>query len=396
MGRCVWLGVAIMFGRWWSVWSAALVAGTMVSSQTSALEFSAETSDDGSRFIYVTGDFRADDDVAQFFAIALDHRPQFVTFNSPGGNVETALKLGRTIRMLNLGTVQIRNLECSSACALAFLGGVFRVAESGAIGVHRSSFSNAATMDTETAIAAIQEGTARTMAYIAEMGADPSLLQLALQYDRSDMRYLSSSEMQQYSVTLMGDADAHDPETAWVPPTPPPAPTPSAPPIARAPMPSLDIPRARSGYVRHPKGAVFLKAGPEDGSRNIANLPNRTAVAVAGTEGRWYIVHTPQGRGYLHDTWVLVDQFESGGFEDRHVQIKSFGTYPEAVAYAQQSPLRVAAYLATNGWYAITLEDTFTATRGAEVLKVLKAEGRIPDDAYMSYGNTYARKVCCD
>lgn len=386
-----------MSGRWWSIWSAAVIAGTLASAQASALEFSAETTDDGSRFIFVSGPFRADDDISKFFALALDHRPQFVTFDSPGGNVDTALKLGRTIRMLSLGTVQIRSMECSSACALAFLGGVFRVADSGAIGVHRSSFSNASSMDAETAVAVIQEGTAMTMAYIAEMGADPSLLQLALQYDRSDMRYLSSSEMLQYRVTALGDTDAHEPEVAWSPPVRQPvAPAAAAPTIARAPKPSLEIPAARSGYVRHPRGAVVLKAGPEDDSRDIAHLPNRTAVHVAGTEGRWYVVHTPQGRGYLHDTWVLVDQFQSGGFEDRHIQIKSFGTYPEAVAYAEQSPLRVAAYLSTNGWFAVTLEDTFTADRGSEVLRMLKSEGRVPDDSYMSYGNTYARKVCCN
>ncbi|RUM99166.1 hypothetical protein EET67_03070, partial [Pseudaminobacter arsenicus] len=30
------------------------------------------------------------------------------------------------------------------------------------------------------------------------------------------------------------------------------------------------------------------------------------------------------------------------------------------------------------------------------LVKTLKASGSIPDDAFMTYGNTYVRKVCCN
>ncbi len=300
------------------------------------------------------------------------------------------MRLGRMIRFLGLNTIQIRSLECSSACALAFLGGVVRVADSGAIGVHRSSFSDTSGMTTQDAVEEIQRGTAQVMSYISEMGADPTLLQLALQYHSSDMRYLSSSEMRQYRVTNFEDEPSAAPSRAQQPP------------ISRLPDPPdpaadrFTIPQARSGRVRHPKGSVYLKARPDGKGANIAQVTNGTTVRITGSSERWYQVQTAQGTGYMHDTWVLVDQFESGSFHARHIQIKSFSDYASAEHYIRSSGMRLAAYLSTNGWFAITLKDTFDAQTGAEMVKELKARAMIPEDSYMSYGNTYARKVCCD
>jgi hypothetical protein len=64
--------------------------------------------------------------------------------------------------------------------------------------------------------------------------------------------------------------------------------------------------------------------------------------------------------------------------------------------YARSSLIPAAVELATNGWFAVTLADTFQAPVAAQLLKDLKAERRVPDDAYITYGNTYVRKICCD
>ncbi|TIQ35980.1 MAG: hypothetical protein E5X48_11180 [Mesorhizobium sp.] len=56
-------------------------------------------------------------------------------------------------------------------------------------------------MSADEAVAQIQAGTAQVMSYMTEMGVDPKLMQVALSYDRSDMRYLSASEMAELRVT---------------------------------------------------------------------------------------------------------------------------------------------------------------------------------------------------
>lgn len=90
-----------------------------------------------------------------------------------------------------------------------------------------------------------------------------------------------------------------------------------------------------------------------------------------------------------------MDQYDSGPFEERHVQVKSFDNLAEAEAYVHASPIPVTAYLATNGWFAVTLSQTYSQEMASNLVKTMKANGAIPDDAYMTYGNTYVRKVCC-
>src|SRR5690606_7022182 len=119
---------------------------------------------------------------------------------SPGGNIAKAMELGRLIRRLGLTTIQMRAMECTSACSLAFFGGTTREAEPGAIGVHKSSFSGDLPVDAEDAVSAVQQMTAEIVTYMIEMGIDPGLLQVSLQYDSHDIRYLSLSEMQKYRI----------------------------------------------------------------------------------------------------------------------------------------------------------------------------------------------------
>ncbi|OWK22030.1 hypothetical protein AJ88_14130 [Mesorhizobium amorphae CCBAU 01583] len=140
--------------------------------------------------------------MSTFEALARSNASVAVTFQSPGGNIQKAMDLGRLIRRLGLTTIQFRAVECSSACSLAFLGGVMRIAEAGSIGVHKSSFSDDIGLNTKDAVSGVQQMTADIITYMIEMGVDPALLQLSLQYDSDDIRYLSKSEMTKYRVVL--------------------------------------------------------------------------------------------------------------------------------------------------------------------------------------------------
>lgn len=373
----------------------AVLAG---SSQASAgLTYSTEQTDGGIAYIVVSGDFSYDDNLAEFTSIVRSYNISGVTFHSPGGNIIKAMEMGRLIRSLDLATVQPRAIECASSCTLAFMGGVMRFAEPGSLGVHKSSFSEGAAIDAQVAVSAIQQMTADIMTYMMEMGVDPALLQLALQYESDDIRYLSKSEMERYRIVTGQDTNQQStqPPVAYAQPPRFEQPRVAAP--VALPQPSLDltVPEARSGRVRHPKGSAPVKMMADGDSANIVNLTNGAAVQIIGNSARWYRVRSGGHTGYMHDTWVHVDQYQSGAFEQRHIQIRSFDNYADAEAFVRSSSLPLAIYLATNSWFAITLKDTYYQDAAKNLAKMMKDAGSIPDDSYVSYGNTYVRKLCC-
>ncbi|RVD55062.1 MAG: hypothetical protein EOS30_11065 [Mesorhizobium sp.] len=393
--------------RFFSIRVLLFIASILLGAPAHAgLQFQAGQADWGLHYITVSGDFAYQDDLSLFESLVRINAATAVTFSSPGGNIQKAIELGRLIRRLGINTIQFRAVECASACSLAFLGGVIRYADPGSIGVHKSSFQGDVPLTTQEAVSAVQQITADVMTYMIEMGVDPALLQLSLQYDSNDIRYLSMSEMVKYRVVIFTPEAGHGQVASQMPPsmpTPQPQSTmpslPAAPPPSVAPpsptAPSLVIPQARSGRIGHPKGSAPLKALPEGKSTNVAVLRNGSWVAILGNSGHWYRVQAGNQVGYMHDTWVHVDQYDSGPFGKRHIQVKSFDNYADAESYVRTASIPLSAYLATNGWFAITLESTFEEPMAKSLVREMKARGAIPEDAYATFGNTYVRKVCC-
>jgi len=358
------------------------------SPSNASLTYATGQTEDGIGYVVVSGSFEFSDNLNEFSRAVARNAASVVIFDSPGGNIAKSMELGRLIRSSGLATLQPRAFECASACAFAFFGGVQRWAEPGSIGVHRSSFAGQLDLTADSAIAQIQEMTAHVISYLVDMGIDPALLELALKYGSDDIRYLSRSEMVRYRIIRDDDS----PDVAAVKPSPTAAPSPKT---RHVRVPSR-LPRALTGVVRHPKGYATLVARPDPRSTILAQLPNRAGVKILGDEDRWYRVRTRGRVGYLHHTWVKVDQFVSGTFEGRHIQIQSFKDPERAQAFIQSSTLPLAGYVATNGWIAITLARIYALQDAAETLRLLKERGSIPEDSFVTYGNTYVAKVCCD
>jgi hypothetical protein len=385
----------------------ALLIVSSVTPSSANLRYDAQQTDNGGRYLLITGEFESSDNIADFYKAVHDSSAAAVFFQSRGGNVVKAMELGRAIRALNVTTMQLRGMECASACSLAFMGGKQRYAEPGSIGVHKSSFADTTGLSVADAVSVVQELTANVIAYMTEMGVDPGLLQLALQYDSSDIRYLSGSEMERFKVAAsMADKG---PASATVsaygnqepsPSTNPPSNSsvssldPSPPAIPYSP-PNLAIPIAWSGRVQHPKGTVQLKAGPDSGTRSMAVISNGTPVMIIGDTEKWFKVRVGGRVGFMHHSWVWVDQYDAAPYGKRFLQVKSFDNLPETRQFIASSPLPLAAYLATNGWFAITLDHTFDGDAAASLITQLKSSGSIPDDSVMTYGNAFVRKVCC-
>jgi len=178
-----------------------LISLAPVTSVRAELFYSSFQAGDGAKILVVSGAFGPNEPLDAFTSALAANKASMVTFDSPGGNIYSAMALGRIIRLMGLITVQIRQLDCASACALAFIGGTERYAEAGAIGVHRASFAPDSGLDREEAVASVQAVTADVLEYLNEMGVSSDFLNFALRYDKSDIRYLSASEMQQLRVT---------------------------------------------------------------------------------------------------------------------------------------------------------------------------------------------------
>jgi hypothetical protein len=533
----------------------------------------------------VSGDFSATDEVTGLVSQMTALGARIVAFDSPGGQPYKAMELGRLIRRMGYDTFQPRALECASACALAFLGGNHRIAEPGSIGVHQSYFNDSKEIATKDAVPAIQQLTSDEIAYLKEMGVDAGLLQLALQYDSSDIRYLSGKEMASLNVTTESATPLPSSSTASPPDVPLPSverplvddPTSSggeavayfiatdrteptkrgsvgwsiephetiradvelagavdldlrlsrdkdgvtyyggvldidfhvkypfgarhinqvtgiwmkegvddtqhsidisyisraedkfavvlrteperlasnlerlerfdllcvglvyndsksaslcmdkgnpgrpifhqalaaawpskegspSEPTAAEDSPAqttkanwdTTVPLPRSGRVRHPNGYATLVSQPNVHAFQMMKLTNGTPVYIDDASNYWYHVRAGLLTGYLHSSWVFVDQYDAGGFEEgMHIQIRSFDNRPQAEAFVKHSSVPVVAYLASNGWYAVALRDTFGKTRAKAVAKHLKKTGEIPADSLLTYGNNYVRKACC-
>ncbi|WAJ28912.1 PAN domain-containing protein [Antarcticirhabdus aurantiaca] len=294
-------------------WSRRLIVAAMMLMCLPAQAVTIETMpmSDGPPVLVVQGEFVFEDDATSLVAKARETGASLVTFHSPGGNVDAAKRFGRMIRALGLSTLQIRQADCASACALAFLGGVNRFAQTGAIGVHQSSFAPTTGMSTADAVSAIQAGTADLMGYMAEMGVDPGLLQLSLTIDSGDMRYLTAAEMRQYRVTTGDNEEAT--ASSWAPGTAAPS-APVAPGGGTAGPGAVEPPNvsaslsppassANDGDPARPDRMALYRGldfvGRDIGMTSVADAPACALQCVSDTSCKAFTFNTmtPIGRG---------------------------------------------------------------------------------------------------
>ena len=132
--------------------------------------------------------------------------------NSNGGNLAEGIKLGRLIRRSQLFTYVGRSGdklfdskpgECYSACALAFLGGLFRFNHKGSLyGVHRFySASTGETISSDTA----QIISAAIVGYIQEMQVNPSLFSFMTEAGSDEIKLVPDKDQLRLNVVNNGE-----------------------------------------------------------------------------------------------------------------------------------------------------------------------------------------------
>ena len=122
-----------------------------------------------------------------------------VAFDSPGGDIEEALRIGHLIRNKGFGTMVDRDARCVSACNIAFLGGVSRSVD-GVFGIHRPYAIEFSTGESD-ALSKYEAITRTLNAYAREMRVSPELFERMMKISPQDVKFLNRQEMATLGVT---------------------------------------------------------------------------------------------------------------------------------------------------------------------------------------------------
>jgi len=161
-------------------------------------------------FIYFDGTITKG--LANKFKEILNSDGPDVIFNSPGGDLQEALTIGRLIRKsgkkTRIGSLKEtgsddlgrpmdypKNGKCESACAYAFMGGQERRLGSGKLGLHRFySTERGLTSDEAQFLSGV------LVEYMVEMGVDARLFLAASKEGADGMYYVSEAEALDYAI----------------------------------------------------------------------------------------------------------------------------------------------------------------------------------------------------
>jgi hypothetical protein len=122
-----------------------------------------------------------------------------VWLDSPGGDVESAVAIGRFLREKNIVAIVPVNAHCASACVITLLGGVYRIV-TGNIGIHRpyDIGLSASVQDSQNTYAKINTLLSN---YFQEMNISRKLLDEMNAVPPDEVRWLDLDEDSAYGIS---------------------------------------------------------------------------------------------------------------------------------------------------------------------------------------------------
>jgi hypothetical protein len=174
--------------------------GTIMASEMSV-------NDDNTGAITIKGEILPRDDL-QFARLAKTKKQIFLNLDSPGGDVDAAMGIGRLLRKHD-GFVTVTG-KCYSACVLVFAGGVTRFASSNlfaaggeltGVGIHRLYFATLAGALTQDQVKLQYHAElSRIRSYLRDMDVAPEFLSLMQSIEPEDVRLLTQDELVRYGL----------------------------------------------------------------------------------------------------------------------------------------------------------------------------------------------------
>lgn len=162
-----------------------------------AAEFSVYGADGkGPAIVFVTGEIVADDH-KRFVARTIHLEEAIVVFSSPGGNVLAGVEMGKAIRLKDFTTYVPEGKFCTSACAIAWIGGTRRLMSRDArIGFH-AAYRSSDGAQRESGMANAFVG-----AYFNSIGLPAKTVVYLTSASPQDMRWLAPEDADDLGISV--------------------------------------------------------------------------------------------------------------------------------------------------------------------------------------------------
>jgi hypothetical protein len=148
-------------------------------------------------FIFIEGALEYGDH-EQFVQAALPAKRGVVILSSPGGNLNAGLEIGKAIRLKGFSTYVPGGFSCSSACALAWLGGIKRFADSQSeIGFH-AAYTMDGTKAKESGMANALVG-----AYLNQLGLSEDAITFITAASPDNMQWLKEEQANAIGIPVV-------------------------------------------------------------------------------------------------------------------------------------------------------------------------------------------------
>lgn len=173
-----------------------LAAGLALPLPAGAAEIADSTIGPDYGLITLRGPIASGDDI-RFAAVAARHAAATVSLASPGGELEPALAIGKTIHGRGFSTSVPPGALCASGCALAWLAGRRQVLSTSSTLIVHGSFRYRADGSREES----PTGNARARAYLQSLALPAPLIDVATGARRTDLRILSADTLRRLGLT---------------------------------------------------------------------------------------------------------------------------------------------------------------------------------------------------
>src|SRR5262245_6481728 len=166
--------------------------------QALAAEISIERSNLSSAALVAIDGTLVPEDVDQLHEMAADIKNGTVVFRGEGGSVLAAIRIGKYIRLKNWISLVPAETTCSSACALAWLGGTRRFANPTArIGFYAAHVTKGGEV-TETNL-----DNAIVRSYLNELGFSKKAVAYIMSSDLRSMRWLTADDAPTLGIKML-------------------------------------------------------------------------------------------------------------------------------------------------------------------------------------------------
>lgn len=146
--------------------------------------------------IVIEGELEPGDE-RKFIDVALTRSDALVAFNSPGGQLNAGIEIGRAIRLKGFITAVPSGASCASACALAWLGGRKRLLSTGGrLGFH-AVYRKGADGTTVSS-----SGNALVGAYLNQLGLSSSAIEYLTSAPPDGMAWVSPDQARRLDVEV--------------------------------------------------------------------------------------------------------------------------------------------------------------------------------------------------